>query len=97
MSREAPAKDRTVAQVDYLVDENGQKLDVPDDTSLALATSAEQVTGATSPGAWWGIGLGALALIVVVWLAVQFATGGNTGTAMIPGTPTAAPQQQTTN
>ena len=83
-----------VAKVDTLVDENGNKVDVPDDTSLKIATEVEQVTGATGPANWWRVGLIALGIVAAIVLALPL-LGGNTGTEMIPGTPTAAPQSQT--
>lgn len=86
-------REPAVAKVDTLVDENGYKADVPDDTSLKVATAAEQVTGATGPTNWWRIGLVALGIVAAILLVLQL-MGGNTGTEMIPGTPTAAPQGQ---
>lgn len=88
-------REPTVAKVDTLVDENGYKVDVPDDTSLKVATEVEQVTGATGPANWWRIGLVALGIVAAILLVLQL-LGGNTGTEMIPGTPTAAPQGQST-
>jgi hypothetical protein len=90
----ASNKDAGVAEVDFLVDENGQKLDLPDDTTLKVATEVEQTVGGTGPTAWWRYGLVALLIVAAILLALQL-LGGNTGTAVIPGTPTAAPQ--TTN
>jgi len=90
-----PAMSPVVAKVDTLVDENGNKIDVPDDTSLKIATEVEQVTGATGPTNWWRMGLIGIAIVAAILLVLQM-LGGNTGTEMIPGTPTAAPQSQTT-
>ncbi|HWA19343.1 MAG TPA: hypothetical protein VG757_10130 [Devosia sp.] len=90
----AASKNADVAQVDYLVDENGQKLDVPNDTTLKIATDVEQTVGGTGPTAWWGYGLVALLIVAAILLALQL-LGGNGGTNMIPGTPTTAPQQTT--
>jgi hypothetical protein len=84
-----------VAKVDTLVDENGYKVDVPDDTSLKIATEVEQVTGATGPTSWWRMGLLGLGIVAAILLVLQL-LNGNTGTAMIPGTPTAAPQTTVT-
>jgi anti-sigma-K factor RskA len=84
-----------VAKVDTLVDENGYKVDVADDTSLKIATDVEQITGATGPTNWWRMGLIAVGIVAAILLALQL-MGGNTGTEMIPGTPTGAPQGQTT-
>lgn len=84
----------TVAKVDTLIDENGYKVDVPDDTSLKIATEVEQTVGATGPTNWFRLGLIAVGIVAAILLALQL-MGGNTGTEMIPGTPTAAPQSQT--
>jgi len=84
-----------VAKVDTLVDENGYKVDVPDDTSLKIATGVEQTVGATGPTNWWRFGLIGMGIVAAILLALQL-LGGNTGTEMIPGTPTAAPQSQQT-
>jgi len=84
-----------VAKVDTLVDENGYPVDVPDDTALKVATDVEQVTGATGPTNWWRMGLIGIGIVAAILLALQL-LNGNTGAAMIPGTPTAAPQSQAT-
>jgi hypothetical protein len=84
-----------VAKVDTLVDENGARVQVPDDTSLKVATEVEQTVGATGPTNWWRLGLVGLGIVAAILLALQL-LGGNTGTEMIPGTPTAAPQTQST-
>jgi hypothetical protein len=89
MAKVAPQRSRTVAEVDYLVDENGARLEVPDDTSLKVATDIEQSVGGTGPANWWRLGLAALAVIVVVILVMQLAGGGAPGTDVQPGTPTA--------
>ncbi len=83
-----------VARVDALIDENGSQLDVPDDSALKVATDVEQTVGATGPSNWWRIGLIAVGIVAAILLALQL-MGGNTGTEMIPGTPTAAPQSET--
>ncbi len=88
-----PPKTRgpAVAKVDALVDENGSRLQVPGDSSLKVATEVEQTVGATGPTNWWRLGLVVIAILAAVLLVLQM-LGGNTGTEMIPGTPTAAPQ-----
>jgi anti-sigma-K factor RskA len=91
MATIAHEREPVVAKVDTLVDENGYKVDVSDDTSLKIATDVEQVTGATGPTNWWRMGLIAVGIVAAILLALQL-MGGNTGTEMIPGTPTAAPQ-----
>ena len=83
-----------VAKVDHLVDENGMKVDVPEESTLKVATDVEQTVGATGPTNWWRLGLIALAIVAAILLALQL-MGGNTGTDVIPGTPVAAPQTST--
>ena len=65
------------------------------DEELKLETEVAEATGVTSPTAWWRWGLVALAVLIVLLLAVQM-LGGNAGTAVVPGTPIAAPQGQQT-
>ena len=84
-------REPVVAKVDTLVDENGNKIDVPDDTALKIATDVEQVTGATGPTNWWRLRLIGIGIVAAILLGLQM-LNGNTGTEMIPGTPTAAPQ-----
>ena len=84
-----------VARVDALVDENGSRVDVPDNSALKVAAEGEQTVGATGPTNWWRIGIIAVAIVAAILLVLQL-MGGNTGTEMIPGTPTAAPQAETT-
>lgn len=83
-----------VAKVDTLVDERGYKVDVPDDSALEVATEVEQTVGATGPTNWWRLGLIAVVIVAAILLVLQL-MNGNTGTEMIPGTPTAAPQSET--
>ena len=94
MATIADDREPVVARVDRLVDENGYKVDVPEDTALKIATDVEQVTGATGPTSWWRMGLVGLGIVAAILLALQL-MGGNTGTDMVPGTPTAAPQTTT--
>ena len=93
MATIAHTHEPTVAKVDTLVDENGSRIDVPDNSSLKVANEAEPMVGATGPANWWRLGLIALGIVAAILLALQL-MGGNTGTEMIPGTPTAAPQSQ---
>lgn len=65
--------------------------EAPDDVALEVATEVEQTTGVTGPTNWWRMGLIAIAIVAAILLALQL-MAGNTGTEMIPGTPTAAPQ-----
>jgi hypothetical protein len=91
----ASAKPGSVAQVDNLIDERGYKIPVGEDTSIKIATEMEPVVGGTSPTNWWRAGLVALVIVAAILLILQL-IGGNRGTDVIPGTPVAAPQTETT-
>ena len=91
----ASAKPGSVAQVDYIPDERGYKIPIGEDTSLKVASEMEPVVGGTSPTNWWRAGLIALFIVAAILLVLNF-FNGNRGTDMIPGTPVAAPQTETT-
>lgn len=91
MATKEETRGPVVAKVDTLVDENGAPVRVPDDSTLKVATDVEQTVGATGPTNWWRLGLVGLGIVAAILLVLQL-LGGNTGTEMIPGTPTAAPQ-----
>lgn len=55
---------------------------------LGAETRVEQRTGLRGPTGWWIAGLIVLALLVAAVLVPQLSGGG---TAVIPGTPVAAP------
>lgn len=80
----------TVADVDTLVDENGSRIEVPPDSELRVAGEHEEVVASTSPTNWWLYGLVGLAIVIAILLALQLMNGAP-GTAVQPGTPTAAP------
>ena len=76
-----------VAKVDVLVDENGSRIDVPDNSPIRVAGEHEEVVGATSPTNWWLYGLVGLAIVVVVLFLMQMFQGAP-ATDVQPGTPT---------
>ena len=76
-----------VAKVDVLVDENGSRIDVPDNSPIRVAGENEEVVGATSPTNWWLYGLVGLAIVVVVLFLMQMFQGAP-ATDVQPGTPT---------
>jgi hypothetical protein len=88
-----PREPPTVAQVDFLVDENGARIDVPDNSSVAPTDQSERSVGSTSPANWWRAGLIALGVVAFILLVLQFFSG-SPGTDVQPGTPVAAPEQQ---
>ncbi|WP_297106676.1 hypothetical protein [uncultured Devosia sp.] len=79
-----------VAEVDYLVDENSARLDVPDGSGLKVANEHDKTVGSTGPTNWWLYGLGALAIIVAILLILQVFSGAP-GTDMRPNSPTSEP------
>lgn len=83
-----------VAKVDYLVDENGAKLDVPDGSGLKVAGEHNATVGSTGPTNWWLYGLGALGILIAILLVMQIFSGAP-GTDMQPGTPTSEPVVET--
>lgn len=86
---------REEARVDFLVDENGSRIDVPDDSAIRVAGEHEASLGATGPTNWWLYGLVALAIIIAILLLLQIFSGAP-GTDMQPGTPVSAPVTETT-
>ena len=91
----AEIKPGSVAQVDNLVDENGYKIPVPEDSSIKVAQELDPSVGGTSPTNWWRYGLVGLAIVIAILLVLQL-LGGNRGTDVVPNTPVAAPQTTTT-
>jgi hypothetical protein len=84
------------AKVDFLVDERGSRIDVPDDSSLRVATRAEQQVGNTGPAGWRQLGLIALGLVALVLLIFQLIGGGPARTDVVPGTPVTPPSTAAT-
>jgi hypothetical protein len=82
----------SVARVDYLVDENGNRVDVPDDSEVTVTNEVERAVASTSPTNWWQISLVALGIMALILLVLQL-FGGTPGTDVQPGTPTAEVQQ----
>jgi hypothetical protein len=85
---------KKAASVDYLVDENGAPLDVPDGSTVRPARNNEETVGSTGPTNWWGYGLIALAAIALVLVLMQVFSG-SPGTDVQSGTPVAEPDVTT--
>lgn len=83
-----------VASVDFLIDENGSRVDVPDGSKLKVAGEHEATVGATGPTNWWLYGLVAMGIVIALLLLLQVFSGAP-GTDMQPGTPTSAPVVET--
>lgn len=88
-----PRGQPTTARVDFLVSEDGQKVDVPDNSELKVTDDVERSVGSTAPTSWWQAGLIALGIVAFILLMLQI-FNGSPGTDAQPGTPVAAPQEQ---
>ncbi|MBE7734575.1 hypothetical protein [Devosia faecipullorum] len=98
MAEQEPKLDgkvRETARVDFLVDENGSRIELPDDSAIRVAGEHETSLGGTGPTNWWLYGMIALAIIIALLLVLQMISGAP-GTDMQPGSPTSAPVTQTT-
>jgi hypothetical protein len=87
----ADKRNQPGATVDYAVDENASRLDVPDESTIRPARDSEETLGATGPTNWWRYGLIALGAIALVLLLMQL-FGGTPGTDVQSGTPVAEPE-----
>lgn len=79
-----------VAEVDALIDENGARVPLPEDTPIKVAGEHDETIGATGPTNWWLYGLYGLAIIIAILLLMQVFKGAP-GTMVQPGTPVAEP------
>lgn len=77
----------TVANVDFLVDENGSRIDVPDGSPIKVAGEHEESVAAAGPTNWWLYGVIALAIVVAVLFLMQMFQGAP-ATDVQPGSPT---------
>lgn len=88
---EAPS----VAKVDFLIDEKGSKIDVPDGSGLRPTGDIEAAMGGTSPAQWWLYGVVAIVVVAAIVLVMQIFSGAP-GSDVQPGSPTSAPVTETT-
>jgi hypothetical protein len=88
-------RERSVAQVDQLIDENGQPIALPENSAIKFTENSERTVGATGPTGWWRMGLIGLGIVAAILLLFQLMMG-NPGTGTTPVTPAPAPQQTTT-
>jgi len=88
------SKAPNVANVDFLVDENGSRIDVPEGSAVRPTGDPEASVGATSPTNWWLYGIIGLAIVVALLFLMQMLNGAP-GTDVQPGTPTAEPVVET--
>lgn len=85
-----PPHGKAAAEVDFLVDERGYELDVPDNSKARATDNIRRSIGSTSPSNWWRIGLVILGGLALAILLIQL-FGGTAGTHVQPGTPAAEP------
>ncbi|KKB76678.1 hypothetical protein VW35_18135 [Devosia soli] len=88
------SKAPSVANVDFLVDENGSRIDVPPDSEIRPTGDTEAAVGATSPTNWWLYGVVGLAIVVALLFLMQMLNGAP-GTDVQPGSPTSEPVVET--
>jgi hypothetical protein len=78
---------RETAKVDFLVDENGSRIELPhEDEGIRAARPDEAGVGGTGPTNWWRLGIVVLGAIALVLLILQL-FGNSARTDMVPGTP----------
>jgi hypothetical protein len=81
-----------VAQVDQVIDENGQPLALPEDSALVIAHNVEETLGGTGPTNWWRYGLIGFVIVVAMLLLFQLLLG-RTSTPTPPAAAPATTQQ----
>jgi len=79
-----------VARVDQLIDENGQPISLPENTTLRVTREAEETVGGTGPTNWWKRGLIAVGIVVVILLAFQLLASNTRSPAPAPAATTTA-------
>ena len=89
--RAEDAAHQPAASVDFLIDENASRLDVPDGSTVRPAAEGEPNVGGTGPTNWWRAGIIAVAIVAAILLLLQL-RGAPPGTDVQPGTPGAAPE-----
>ena len=77
----------TVANVDVLIDENGSRIDVPDNSPIKVAGEHEDSVGSAGPTNWWLYGVIGLAIVIAVLFLMQMFQGAP-ATDVQPGTST---------
>ncbi|RYE62571.1 MAG: hypothetical protein EOO79_12160 [Oxalobacteraceae bacterium] len=82
------------AKVDFLVDENASRIELPEGTDIRPTGDVEAAMGATSPANWWLYGVIGLGVVIAVVLLMQMFSGAPS-TDVQPGTPTAVPVTET--
>ncbi|WP_439601816.1 hypothetical protein [Devosia sp.] len=77
-----------VAQVDQVMDENGQPIALPENSTLEVTREVEETIGGTGPTNWWKRGLIAVGIVVVILLAFQLLASNTRSPASAPAATT---------
>jgi hypothetical protein len=77
-----------VAQVDQVMDENGQPIALPENSTLQVTREVEETIGGTGPTNWWKRGLIAVGIVVVILLAFQLLASNTRSPASAPAAAT---------
>jgi hypothetical protein len=77
-----------VAQVDQVMDENGQPIALPENSTLQVTREVEETIGGTGPTNWWKRGLIAVGIVVVILLAFQLLASNTRAPASAPAAAT---------
>lgn len=73
-----------VARVDQLMDENGQPISLPENSTLQVTRDVEETIGATGPTNWWQLGLIGIGIVVLILLGFQLLAGNTRAPATAP-------------
>ncbi|ODT09126.1 MAG: hypothetical protein ABS35_43505 [Kaistia sp. SCN 65-12] len=79
-----------VARVDQLIDENGQPIALPENSTLRVTRDVEETVGGTGPTNWWKRGLIAVGIVAVILLGFQLLAGNTRSPAPTPAATTTA-------
>ncbi len=78
-----------VARVDQLIDENGQPIALPENSTLRVTRDVEETVGGTGPTNWWKRGLIGVGIVVVILLGFQLLASNTRAPATAPAATTA--------
>ncbi|RYE46544.1 MAG: hypothetical protein EOP24_15325 [Hyphomicrobiales bacterium] len=79
-----------VARVDQLIDENGQPISLPENSTLQVTRDVEETVGGTGPTNWWKRGLIGVGIVVVILLAFQLLASNTRSPVTAPAATPAA-------
>lgn len=79
-----------VARVDQLIDENGQPIALPENSTLRVTRDVEETVGGTGPTNWWKRGLIGVGIVVVILLGFQLLASNTRAPVTAPAAATTA-------